>query len=213
VILPAPLARATANGRKQTHRRPTDHAMRPGKRLAIREASPAGRVSELHCHVEITSVEQTTLRDLTREHAALEGFHGARGPLNFRRYWVEQHDKTWAERQYGSDGGLNDEAVRERFNARHVGTPITLIHWRLTEAPSRFLAAGSRGGDYTYTPARAVDELPVIDPSPADVKRARELGERQRASFRRDLEAERAKRKRERIPELREAERRRKDAA
>jgi uncharacterized protein YhfF len=207
VILPTPLARATANGRKTTHRQPPNHTVRPGQRIPIRADG------EHHCHIEVLAVHQDTLRDLTREHAAQEGFAGARGPLNFRRYWLERYDKAWSERQHGSDGGLTDEAVAARFNTRHVGLPVVVIEWRVTDAPNRFLAAGSRGGDYTGIPARAVDPLPVVDPSPADVKRAREQGERQRESFRRDLEAERARRKRERIPELREAERRRKDAA
>jgi uncharacterized protein YhfF len=207
VILPASLARATANGRKTAHRQPPNHTVRPGQRIPIRADG------EHHCHIEVLAVHQDTLRDLTREHAAQEGFAGARGPLNFRRYWLERYDKAWSERQHGSDGGLTDEAVAARFNTRHVGLPIVVIEWVLTEPPSKFLAAGSRGGDYTYTLSRAIDELPVMGPTPAEIKKAREEGEQQRASFRRDLEAERAKRKRERIPALREAERRRKDAA
>jgi hypothetical protein len=195
VILPAPLARATAAGRKQTHRRPHDSTMRPGKRLAIRADG------ELHCHVEITTIQQTTLTDLTRDQAAQEGFAGARGPLNFRRYWLERYDKQWATREHGSDGGLSDEAVAARFNDRHVGLPITLIEWRVTEDPDLYLAAPGQGDlldkgnrDYTRNQHRAVDPLPVIDPVLQE-RYAREA----EASFKRDLEEGRKEQRKKRL--------------
>ncbi len=58
-----------------------------------------------------------------------------------------------------------------------------------------------------------VPEPERMDPLPHWIKQAREEGVRQREAFRRDLEAERARRKAQRVPQLRQAARARRDAA
>lgn len=191
MILRANLAAAVASGRKTTHRLPSC-TWKPGRRVAIlaidRESGdpPA-------CYVQVNAIEHITLWALSREQAAAEGFGGVRGPLAFRRYWLEHHDRVWI----ASHDVVTDEMVAARFASHHEGAPVTVLSWAVCEAPDLFLAQPTRGsGDYTRNPNRAIDPLPVMGPSELDVRRAREEGERQRASFRRDLEAERAARKR-----------------
>ena len=191
MILPTNQAQATATARKTTHRLRVGR-WTPGKRIPIRDPD------ELLCHVEITAVHPDVLVDLTREQASAEGFGGIRGPLTFRRAWLQRYDRAWLNKEDRSD-----EDVAQRFNARHAGDPIIILTWQLVEAPDLYLAQPTRGsGDYTSNRHRAIDPLPVMGPTPEMVKKAREEGERQRASFRRDLEAERARQKAQRRPWL-----------
>ena len=197
MILPANLAAAVAAGRKTTHRLPSC-PWKPARRVAILSAVREPGDEPL-CYAHVNTVEHTTLRPLSREQAGAEGFGGVRGPLNFKRYWLEHHDRAWIV----SHDVVTDEMVAERFASHHEGLPVTVLSWALCEAPDLFLAQPTRGsGDYTRNPHRAIDPLPVMGPTSMDIKRAREEGERQRASFRRDLEAERAQRKRNRVDRM-----------
>ncbi len=184
-----------AAGRKTTHYLPPC-LWKPGRRAAVLSVDREPGDEPL-CYVQVHTVVHTTLRPLSREQASAEGFGGVRGPLNFKRYWLEHHDRTWFADRLAF--GLTDELVAERFASHHEGTPVTVLSCSLCEAPDLFLAQPTRGsGDYTRNPHRAIDPLPVMGPSELDIRRSREEGERQRASFRRDLEAERAERKRNR---------------
>ena len=206
-----PKAEAIANGRKQTHRVAHRPSWRPGLRIAV-QAQPRGPKL---AYIEITSTDKTTLTGLTRPEAEAEGHGGARGPLAHKRAWLEQHDRAWVAKHQASDEGLSDETVAQRFTERHVGTPITILRFRLCEEPDLYLTnpIAGKSGDYTTSQHRSFDELPVAQPTDAAVRKAREEGEKQRASFRKKLEAERARVKAERIPKLREQAQRRKDKA
>ena len=111
MILPTNLANAVAAGRKTTHRL-TRCSWRPGRRIAILADAREPGTDPL-CHVEIADVELTTLWALSREQAAAEGFGGVRGPLNFKRYWLNAHDRAWVATHTGD--GLTDEHVADRF--------------------------------------------------------------------------------------------------
>jgi hypothetical protein len=190
LIFPAKQAAAIARGAKTTHRTPPSTVWRPGRTIAVQATVGAEPV----CHVRVLSVTEATLNDLTRQEATREGFDGARGPLNFKRAWIEGQDGAWIRRQAATDLGVTDEEVACRFADRWRWAPILVVTLELAEAPSLYLAdVRAGGGDYTTSSRRAIDELAC--PSAADAERARAEGERQRASFRADLEAARAERK------------------
>ena len=212
MIFSKPQAQAIATGRKRIHRTltPTKRQWRPGRVVSI-QAEVGG---EPIAHVRVLEVHEEPLRDPNRSDAQAEGYGGVRGVLNCKRAWLDRYDTAFVRRCIDGDG-LTDELVAARFAERHVGRLTVMIEWELTEAPDRFLARPVPGkqGDYTYSAARSFDELPVVPPLPADLKRAREEGAATRARFRHDLEAERAERKRARVPYLRElAQQRREDS-
>lgn len=223
MILTERLALATARGTKTTHRLPvgtpttwqrhrvingekryygpietrepwkpevTDHPLHVACREQDEEGQP--RVS---AYVKVLDYEETTLKVLTRAEATREGYVG---PLDFRRDWIQRYDKAWARKQ----DELTDEMVTARFNDRHVGTDIYVVHWQVCAAPALCLADPRRGaGDYTHSPSLAIDPLAeVLEVDALRLKKAQLEGEKQRASFRRDLEAERAVRKAQRRP-------------
>lgn len=203
MILTSKETAAVAAGRKRTHRTAAACRWRPGHRLTIREpprktgrSVSATNTEANRVYVEITDVEHVPLAALTRDEATAEGFGGARGPLAFKRRWLERHDKAWVAKREATDDGLTDEQVAGRFVDHHEGDPIVVLSWRLAEEPDLYLAQPTRGsGDYTRNPHRAIDPLPVMGPTPERIRLANEDGERRRASFRRDLEAERAARR------------------
>jgi hypothetical protein len=163
VILSRQQANAIATGRKTTHHTLHD-TLRAGARIPI-TVRDKPREPEIVCYTEITHTEHRTLRDLTRTEAKREGFDGPRGPLTFRKAWLEQHDKVWALQQARTDHGLTDEIIAERFKRYHEGRiPVNVITFRLAEAPDRWMARSSgrlTKGQTTSSPRDAIDELPV----------------------------------------------------
>ena len=186
-------ARAVDSARKTRHTLPAKRPWRLQLRIGIRD-----RYGVI-CHVETTDVQHDVpLTVPTRQHAALEGYAGVRGPINMQRAWLEAYDKGWVRKAEDTDMGVTDEAVAQRFAGRWVGVPVHVLTWRLVESPLVFLAAGSRGGDYTANPARALDSDAPCPPREfveAEAKKAEARRQTQAASFRHDLEAERARRK------------------
>lgn len=220
MILSQRLAAATAQGRKTTHRVPVgtestwqrSRTINGEKRyygpLETREPwkpdvtdhplhiATAEKDAEGHplteTYVKVLSYEEAPLTALTRAEAVKEGYVG---PLDFRRDWIKRHDRTWERKQ----DELTDELVTARFTDRHAGTLVYVIRWQVCAAPALCLADPRRGaGDYTYSPSLAIDPLAEVTEVDAQrLKRAQAEGEKQRASFRRDLETERARRRAE----------------
>jgi hypothetical protein len=161
VILNRQQAKAIAGQRKTTHH--TTHAtLKTGARIPISVRQPNG-TSEIICHAEITAIEPRQLRDLTRDEARAEGYDGARGPLVFRRAWLQQHDRSWFEAAKLTETGLTDELVARRWR-RHEGTPVHVLELRLAEPPDRWMARSSgrlTSHQTTSDPRSAIDDLPV----------------------------------------------------
>jgi uncharacterized protein YhfF len=159
MILNRQQANAIATGRKTTHHI-LHGSLQEGARVTI-QVRTRPRETEIACYVKLLSVETRPLRDLTMREAKAEGYSGPRGPINWRKAWLQQHDQPWADRQKHSDAGLNETVVRDRFEAQYVGNPVTVLEFELAEPPDRFLAPTRTGHPYTSDPRRAIDELAV----------------------------------------------------
>lgn len=190
MIFPAKQAHAIARGTKTTHRTRPSMVWRPGCTIAVQAAARAEPV----CHINVLAVTEATLANLTRQQAMVEGFAGARGPLNFKRAWLDRYDPAWIRARLGTedDTGITDEDVVRRISERWLYSPILVVTIELADTPSLYLADVRGGqGDYTRNPGRAIDELACPPFVERLAEQARAEGERQRASFRRDLEEER----------------------
>lgn len=123
----------------------------------------------------------------------------------FKRAWVRDHDRAFIDQhaldfnwaRYTGQGSIS-WILLERFKQRWEGREVWVITFELV-AEVRYLAQPDpvkAQSDYTRTPSRSIDPLPVIDDLTQErfAKKAREEGVKQRDSFRRDLEAERARR-------------------
>ena len=191
MIFTPQLARAVADGRKTQTRR-TVKADKPCRYKEGHDyAVQPGRGKPAICRLNVLEVREEPLGDITHRDAKAEGF---RNTAAFKAYWVRLHDREWAE-----EHEEESEAV-DRFNARHAHRLVHVIRFELADVP-RYLASQldvltghTDDGEYTTNRARSIDQLEVIPPFVGDVERARRVGEQQRASFRRDLEAERARR-------------------
>lgn len=193
MILPKQQANAIATGRKTTH-----HTMWDTLTLGSRQRI-AYRVSkneiETTCHIEITAVEKRELRTLDRFESKAEGFDGARGPLNFKRAWLLQHDQNWTLKQEATTNGLTDELVAQRF-LKHTGRTVHVLTLKLAEEPDRYMAPSSgrqTRNQTTTNPRDAIDELPVPPQAfvDAEAKRIYELSQTTRAQARRAEAADR----------------------
>jgi hypothetical protein len=155
VILDRQQAHAIATGRKTTHHT-TNDALRAGARIPITTRN--GRETEIVCHATITRAQTRELRDLTRAEAKAEGFDGARGPLNFRRAWLQRTSPQWLTPE------RTDEQIAQRFHKQCDGPLVTILTITLTEAPDRWMARSSgrlTSHQTTSNPRDAIDELPV----------------------------------------------------
>lgn len=171
-----------------------------GKVFVVKRAGDAPTV-----YATITAVRREWLGQVTFADAKAMDY---RTTDDFKLAWTRRVDRIgasverWAVRELGEDG-LRAELLA-RFNRRHAATEVWVVDFRISEGRDRFLAAGSRGGDYTSTPARALDpDAPCVD----EISQARyaKAAEAHRASFRAALEAERAERKAERGRSMRAA--------
>lgn len=162
MILTRQQANAIATGRKTTHHTLHD-TLRTGSRIPI-QVRTRPRQTDIVCHAQITATEQRPLRDLTRTEAKREGFDGPRGPLHWRKAWLQQHDGAWFSRQELSDTGLTDTAAQDRFQVKHAGQPVTVLTLQIAEEPDRWMApsAGKQTKHQTTSnPRQAIDELAV----------------------------------------------------
>ncbi len=215
MILPQKQAEAVASGRKVTHRIPVGR-MTKGPKAGARfkvaywtRGEDGKRRTETACWVEITrEPEVVGLTALDRAQAHTEGYAGVRGPLAFQRAYIEAHDRTWlAKREHEGDGSVTDEQVSARFRWFHVDTPVHLLTWRLCEEPDEYMA---QVGGSTHSPSRSIDgDAPMPPAEYVDrlAKAAEARNAEMRASFQRDLETERARRKAQSPRTLKRAER------
>lgn len=186
---------------------------RVGKVFVVKRAVRNGATGEVvspAVHATVVDVRREWLGAITFADAKAEGH---RTTEDFKVAWTRDRDsrevarsEAWALRELGEDGLR--EALLARFVRHHAAREVWVVSFRLSEGRDRFLAAGSRGGDYTSTPARALDpDAPVLDEVELAryAKKAEAAAEAQRASFRADLERERARREAQRRPMRRAA--------
>lgn len=186
-------------------------------RSAVRWQYPAapkvGKVFVVKRAAGLDPAVYATITDVRREWLGEIDFAGAkacghRTTDDFKLAWtrsadrISDSDERWALREL-SDDGLRD-ALLARFTRRHAATEVWVVSFRVSEGRDRFLAAGSRGGDYTTTPARALDpDAPCV--GDLELARMAKEAEAHRLKFRAALEAERAERKAERGRSMRDA--------
>lgn len=156
-----------------------------------------GEVTRPAVHATITSVRREWLGSITFADARACGH---RTTDDFKVAWVREHERVvgeaWALHVLG-EAGVRAELVA-RFTRHHAAREVWVVDFHLSGGRDQFLAAGSRGGDYTTTPARALDpDAPCVDALTVAryAKAAEARAEAQRASFRVDLERERRARK------------------
>lgn len=137
---------------------------------------------------------------------------GYRTTDDFKVEWTRRVDRIpasaerWAVREFGDDG-LRD-LLLARFTRHHAATEVWVVTFQISEDPVRFLAAGSRGGDYTSTPARALDtDAPCVGDLELAryAKKAQAHRTTQQESFAEDLANEREKRRKMRLSMFRDA--------
>lgn len=162
-------------------------APKPGARRCVKTSQK----SDIMCHVIITDVSEQWAGEITFKQARACGY---RTSDDWRAAWVALYDKAFMDTLIEMDDDQARTAAIARFERRHAGHRVNVIAFKLEVDPVRFLAQG--WPDYTGQRHRSIDpDAEVIPPSSAAVKRAREEGERQRASFRADLERERLARR------------------
>lgn len=150
--------------------------------------------------IRVLSARREPLSALTLRLARSAGF---RTTDELREDWIRRHDRAWiARHKIDLAAVFGDDVVpfilRERFARRWHDRLAWVVSFAVVTDPPRFLASqrGRAFGDGQYTPIAA----DAIDPAEAvperwldrEAQRRAEYGERMRASFRRDLEEERA---------------------
>jgi hypothetical protein len=165
LILPKQQANAIASGRKTTHHT-TNDALRVGARFNI--SYREGRTLVKTCYAQIVAREERELQDLSREEAKREGYDGVRGPLNFRRAWLEVNGRYTVK-------DFTDEAVAELY-AAHVGKIVYVLTLALAEEPDQWMARSSgrlSKHQATSNPRNAIDELPLAPQQFVDAEATR----------------------------------------
>lgn len=159
-------------------------------------------------HATVTDVRREWLGAITFADAKAEGH---RTTDDFKVAWTRERDsrevargEAWALRELGEDGLR--EALLARFVRHHAAREVWVVTFRLSEGRDRFLAAGSAGDErgYVTSPGMALDpDASVVDEftQAAFAKKA----EAHRASFKADLERERAAQKAARGRSMRDA--------
>ncbi len=223
MIVTKPEAAAITRGTKHQHRTPTTQpatVARPGPRGTTRTGRSAHRTKQpwqptpgevipyappgepAHGHITITSVQRQHLADVTLTDAKHEGHKTLQA---FQVAWVNRHDRAWlntpAVKAVTGDGDMIRPLKLLRYAHHWQHTEVTVITFEPAEEPARYLADARKGhGDYTTSPAAAIDPAPVADPDyvAEKARAAHEQWCKQRDSFRRDLEHARAEQKRQR---------------
>lgn len=193
------LARAVASGKKTQTRRPV--TPKPCRyKVGHDYAVQPGRGKEGIARIKVLDIREERVGQISHQDAKAEGF---RNQAAFKAYWTQIYDAAWVRSQETvkhPDGvvetlsPLDEGELAERFSERHAHKLVTVIRFELVQDTPRFLAQpGPNQGDYTEQRHRAIDDLEVIDDLTATryAKKAAEEAEKQRASFRVDLERER----------------------
>jgi hypothetical protein len=192
MILPKQQANAIASGRKTTHHT-TNDALRVGARFNI--SYREGKQLVKTCYAQIVAREERELRDLTRDEAKREGYDGARGPLNFKRAWLQATQPAKLARLEQTDDGATDEAVA-RLYAAHAGRIVYVLTLALAEEPDQWMARSSgrlSKHQATSNPRQAIDELPLAPQQfvDAEAQRIRDNATATRAHNRKEAALER----------------------
>lgn len=192
MILPKQQANAIASGRKTTHHT-TNDALKVGAQFNVSYRD--GKQLVKTCYVRIVAMEERELRDLKRDEAKREGYDGLRGPLNFRRAWLERIGSSLMEPDRETGMGPTDEAVAVRFAAQ-TGRIVHVLTLALAEEPDRWMARSSgrlTNRQSTSNPRDAIDELPLAPQAfvDAEATRIRSATTSTQAQARRDAALER----------------------
>lgn len=185
VILSKQQANAIASGRKTTHHT-TNDALRVGARFNVNWRD--GKQLVKTCYAQIVAREERQLRDLSRDEAKREGFPGVRGPLDFRRAWLEANGRYNVK-------DFTDEAIA-KFYASQTGKCVYVLTLQLAEEPDQWMARSTgrlTKHQATSNPRDAIDELPLAPQAfvDAEAKRIYEQSQTTRAQTRRAEAAER----------------------
>lgn len=160
MILPKQQANAVASGRKTTHHT-TNDALRVGARFNISWRD--GKQLVKTCYAQTIAREERELRDLTRDEAKRVGFDGVRGPLNFKRAWLTQHDQAWMARRGQNEFDRTDEEIAQRY-AKRAGTTVYVLTLALAEEPDQWMARSTgrlTKHQATSNPRNAIDDMPL----------------------------------------------------
>lgn len=152
--------------------------------------------------IEVLTVRRELAGEITYAGAKSEGF---RTTDEWKVGWVRKHDNGYRAQRSVNDclwlTGLVDGILLTRFELRHAAVPVWTVTFKTIPA-QRFLARPTRtSGDYVRHPGRAIDPAECVDEQTQEryAKATHEEGERRRASFKDDLEAERQRRRNLRV--------------
>lgn len=119
-------------------------------------------------HVRVASAVREPLH-ITPQQAKAEGY---RSVAYFQRAWVRRHDRLWIDHhpidfewaRYTGQGTVS-WILLERYRRRWEGREVWVIQFEIV-ADVRYLAQPDpvkAQGDYTRTPSRSIDPLPVVE--------------------------------------------------
>lgn len=208
MIFPKEQANAVARGAvTQTRRLVMGRCqLRVGRDYAVQPG--AGRPSV--CRIKVNEITHAQAGEITYREAKVCGY---KTTDDFKVSWTRAHDRQWVERErvdlvavYDDNVSIVKWILLKRFEQHHARTPVWVIRFEVQPDVPRFMAHATRtNGDYVHHPARAIDREECIDEQTNNTyaKASHAEGERMRASFRADLEDERARRRRLRVEMLR----------
>lgn len=199
MIFPSKEARAITDGRK-TQCRLLLNKTKPkvGHEYPIQPQDKDRIVRESIGRLKVLDVQESRLGDITYQEARAEGH---KGTGYWKAAYVRHHDRRWLEALEQHTGEVDEPVLVARFDARHAHKPCWVVTLQRVVDIPRFMAdqrvKTTGDGQYTPTPARSIDPTAeCVDELYQErlSKKATEEGAKQRASFRRDLERDRAQR-------------------
>jgi hypothetical protein len=159
--------------------------------------------------IKILGRGQQRAGDITYTEARAEG---CRTTVDWKTQWVRRRDTVWLAREkvdliavYDDEVSIVNWILLKRFDERHADALVWALAFEPVVEVPRFLAdqriKATDDGQYTTSPARAIDPAECVDQATQEryAKLKHEDGERRRASFRADLEAERQRRRNLRV--------------
>jgi hypothetical protein len=208
VIFTAQQARAIARGRKTQTRIPWITGrfcpVKVGHDYPVQVRH--GRKLDSVSRITVLGRGQQRAGDITLTEARAEG---CRTTDDWKAQWVRRFDAPWVQREkidlvavYDDKVSIVNWILLERFRQRHESTIVWAIAFEPVVDAPRYLARPTRtSGDYVTNPGRAIDLVEAIDKPTLEryAEATQAEGERRRASFRLDLEAERQRRRNLRV--------------
>ena len=168
---------------------------KPADRIYVKASQKGGIV----CHIVALDVREMWMGEVTFKQARACGY---RTTDDFKAAWIAQFDRPFMKTLLDMDDEQAREAAIARFERRHAGRRAHAIRFMVAVDTPRFMAnqrvshGPNDDGQYVASRARAIDDLECVDELTQRryAERATKDAETRRASFKRDLEVERAKR-------------------